>query len=174
MDITRLEFYVADALAVYLPHQQPQKITGSKDASLMLFQYWSNRIQWLEEFYIMALNPAMQVLGIYHVASGGLNQCYVDARVVFQIALGCKAHSIILAHNHPTGNTEPSQSDKTITERLKAVGDLLGVKVLDHIIVTADPSQYYSFADQGIINNQSTISHYVHDSIHSRVETIDF
>lgn len=173
MELTRLEFYVADISAAYLP-KAAYKINGVVDAQALLSACWSSRISWLEEFYVMGLNAANHVLGIYHVASGGLDSCHVDARVLFQIALGCKAKSLILAHNHPSGNLLPSDSDKQLTKRFKAIGDLLGIKILDHLILTPDPEKFYSFCDEGFMNEKPTQYHYVYDSINAAPERVVF
>ena len=148
----QISFTVGEALALYLPASRAERpqIRCSRDAFTLLFSSWSTRINWLEEFAVMCLNPSKQVIGIYHVGSGGVSGCYADLKVIFQIALGCNAHSILIAHNHPSGNTRPSQADKDLTSRIKDAGIMLECPVIDHIILTPDET-YLSFADEGIL-----------------------
>ncbi|QJD79542.1 JAB domain-containing protein [Spirosoma rhododendri] len=75
----------------------------------------------------------------------------MDAKVIFQVALGCHASSIVLAHNHPSGNLEPSKADKDLTVKFKQIGQLLDCPVLDHLILVPDADCYTSFADSGIL-----------------------
>lgn len=104
---------------------------------------------WTEEVIMLCLNRANNVVGFYKVSSGGMSSCILDPRVVFTIALNCSAHSIIISHNHPSGNATPSIQDKNITKKIKEAGDLLDIKLLDHIILTSE--NYYSFLDDGEI-----------------------
>ena len=74
----------------------------------------------------------------------------VDVKVILQYALKANASSIIAAHNHPSGNREPSEADRKITERIKKACELLDVSLLDHLIILQD-ERYYSFSDEGLI-----------------------
>jgi DNA repair protein RadC len=89
------------------------------------------------------------VLGIYPISRGGTTGTVVDVKLVFSVALKCNASSIIISHNHPSGNLNPSESDKVMTEKLRKAGDYLDIKLLDHIIVTKHG--FFSFADEGLI-----------------------
>lgn len=102
-----------------------------------------------EEFWILLLNRANRVIGRERISSGGLAATIVDARVIFQKAISGLACSIILCHNHPSGNRQPSQADIDITRKLKKGGETLDVSVLDHLIITEEG--YYSFADEGML-----------------------
>jgi DNA repair protein RadC len=84
-----------------------------------------------------------------HVSEGSLNQSIVHPREVFNVAVRESAAAIILLHNHPTGDPTPSQEDLDVTHRLHEVGELMGIKVLDHIII--GEKAYYSFADRGLM-----------------------
>lgn len=95
----------------------------------------------------MLLNRANKVLGIYEVSTGGISGTVADIRPIFAAAIKCNASSIILAHNHPSSNTKPSEADIQLTRRIKEAGKLPEVKVIDHIIVTVE--NYFSFADEG-------------------------
>lgn len=105
--------------------------------------------EWREEMIILCLNRSNDVVGYYKVSSGGTAGTTCDPKIVFTVALNCTAHSIILAHNHPSGNTTPSAPDKDITRKIVDGGALLDIKVLDHIILTDE--SYFSFCDEGLI-----------------------
>ena len=83
------------------------------------------------------------------LTSGGINQSVVDIRVLFKHALDHLATGVIIAHNHPSGNLQPSSHDINITKQIEKAGDLLQIKLLDHIIVAQN--SYFSFADQGLL-----------------------
>lgn len=99
-----------------------------------------------EVFVIMCLDTKNRVTGLFKVSQGSLNASIVHPREVFKRALMQNANSIILAHNHPSGDTTPSSNDMLITKRLNEAGILLGVTVLDHIIVGAN-GKYKSFKE---------------------------
>ncbi|QIJ90185.1 UPF0758 family protein [Mesoflavibacter sp. HG96] len=123
------------------------KITNSKDSYELLLSCWSQRtIELQEEFKVLLLNRNHQVLGIYPLSKGGVSGTVVDAKLVFSVALKCNASSIIIAHNHPSGNLKPSEADIRLTQKLKEAGNYLDVKVLDHIILSREG--YYSFVDE--------------------------
>jgi DNA repair protein RadC len=100
-----------------------------------------------EEFYVMLLNQANKVLGCERISSGGITGTVVDARLLFRLALEKYATSVILAHNHPSGQLRPSQADIKLTHQLIRAGETLEIKVVDHLIIGA--GGYYSLADQG-------------------------
>ncbi len=125
------------------------KITSSTDAVSYLRSIWSVHIERIEEFMAVCLNRANRVLGWSKISSGGISGTVADPRVIFQIGLKSNASSIILAHNHPSGNKEPSQSDIALTHKLRDAGNTLDIQVLDHIILTSE--SFYSCADEGII-----------------------
>lgn len=102
-----------------------------------------------EEFWILFLNNSNKILRKQQLSRGGMTGTLVDTRLVMKQALEEGATSIILTHNHPSGTLRASKADKTITQKLKAAGELLDVKVLDHLIVTEHA--YFSFADEGIL-----------------------
>jgi len=103
-----------------------------------------------EEFWLLMLNRANRVLGKYKVSQGGLSGTVIDTRIILKKALDNLASSIIVCHNHPSGNKKPSDADLKITEKLKKAAEMLEIKLLDHVII-ADKS-YFSFADEGLIN----------------------
>lgn len=102
-----------------------------------------------EVFLVIFLKTNNQYLDYKILFQGGMNMTVVDSKIVFQMALEKKATQLILCHNHPSGNLNPSKQDIALTERLVMAGKLLDIKVLDHIIVSEEG--FYSFADEGRI-----------------------
>lgn len=145
-----LNYKVAEIEIIYHNKVHPSdmmKVASSHDAFDILKGIWSNQLEHIEEFYLLMLNKANKVLGYSKVSSGGLSGTVVDPKLIFQTALKANASSIILAHNHPSGNIQPSEADQRITKKCRDGGTMLDIAVLDHLIVTADT--YYSFADEG-------------------------
>ena len=124
-----------------------QKITSSK----IIFDIMQPIIGELmyEEFWIVYLNNSNKIIAKSQLSKGGITGTVVDVRLVFKTALELGAVGIILAHNHPSGTIQPSESDKQITQKLKSGGEQLDIRILDHIIVTE--TQYFSFSDAGIL-----------------------
>ena len=108
-----------------------------------------SKIEFVEQFKAMLLNRANKVLGIFEVSSGSSTGTIADPKLIFAAAIKANACGIILAHNHPSGNLNPSQADIDLTRRMREGGKLLEVQVLDHVIITCEG--YYSFADEGMI-----------------------
>lgn len=102
-----------------------------------------------EQFWVVFLNQNNRVITKMGLTSGGINQSVVDIRVLFKHALDHLATGVIIAHNHPSGNLQPSSHDINITKQIEKAGDLLQIKLLDHIIVAQN--SYLSFADQGLL-----------------------
>lgn len=102
-----------------------------------------------EHFLALHLDNKNRILCLDKVSSGSLNASIVHPREVFKTALLSSAAAVLFIHNHPSGNPEPSKEDLELTTRLKQAGDLLGLRVLDHIIIGED--KYVSLADQGLI-----------------------
>jgi DNA repair protein RadC len=102
-----------------------------------------------EYFLLLYLNAANKILGYDKISEGGITHTIVDPRIVFKKAVDNEAVSIILCHNHPSGNLKPSNADRELTYKLVEAGKLLDIKVADHIIVSE--SGFYSFSDEGVI-----------------------
>lgn len=102
-----------------------------------------------EEFWIILLNRANVVMQKIQISSGGVAGTVADPKIIFKKAIEHSCSSLILVHNHPSGNTKPSAADITLTKKAKEAGLLLDMPVLDHIIFTEN--DYYSFADEGLI-----------------------
>lgn len=103
-----------------------------------------------EQFMVMYLNRANRVLGIYPLSKGGITGTVADIRIILSVALKIAATSIILAHNHPSGSLRPSGVDVELTHKVTEAAKLMDIKVIDHIILSAEGS-YYSFGDEGMI-----------------------
>ena len=126
------------------------KIEDSRKSFELILQKWEqDRIEMQEEVKVLLLNRNNKVLGIYALAKGGITSCVVDVRIILAVALKALATGIILVHNHPSGNLQPSTDDKKITEQLNSSCKLMGITLLDHLIITKD--NYFSFADEGLL-----------------------
>jgi DNA repair protein RadC len=125
-------------------------VTGAYDVQKYLRQVWGKgTIEHRESFKLVCLNQAAEILGVFNVADGGVAGVSVDLKVLFQAALLSNSTSIIVAHNHPSGNLTPSEQDKNITKRIKEAALLLDLRLNDHIILTAN--SYFSFSEEGIL-----------------------
>ena len=102
-----------------------------------------------EYFKVLLLNNNSDVLGHAVISEGGIANAYVDLRIIFQAALLANATHIIIAHNHPSGSLKPSTDDINLTNRIKRAGDVMNIKLLDHIILTE--GGYCSFQDNGML-----------------------
>ncbi len=123
-----------------------QKITSSK----AVFDIMQPIIGELphEEFWVLYLNNSNKVIYKSQISKGGITGTVADTRIIFKMALEQNATSIILSHNHPSGNLTPSDADIQITKKLKLAAIQLEIKILDHIIITE--KGYFSFNDEGI------------------------
>lgn len=150
MSITEM-YKVAEIELIYktrVKASQRPKVSSSKEVYQILLESWDeNKIEFIEQFKILLLNRGGRILGIYEVSSGGVSGTVADPKLIFSAALKANASSLILSHNHPSGNTRPSDADRQLTRRIKMAGELLDISVLDHIIVTTEG--YCSFADEG-------------------------
>ena len=148
-----VSFRVAEIQISYRPAfkaaEQPQ-ITSSDEAYQILLEHWDEgRLEFLDEFKVVLLNRRSRVLGVVNISQGGLSGTIADPKVIFAVALKACASSVILAHNHPSGELSPSEADLVLTKRLVAGGDILGITVHDHLIVSR--CGFYSFGDEGLI-----------------------
>jgi DNA repair protein RadC len=102
-----------------------------------------------EEFWILLLSRSCKIIAKELISKGGLSGTVADPKIIFSIALQHQASSIILAHNHPSGNLKPSQQDIDLTRKIHQAGKILDIGVLDHLIIT--DGGFYSFADEGLL-----------------------
>lgn len=130
---------------------QLPKISCAQDAVNIIFENWDKgSIGLNESFKMILLNNSNKVKGIYTLSSGGITGTLVDVRILFAVLLKTLTTAVILAHNHPSGNTNPSEADKQLTQKIKKAGELMDIKILDHLIITPD-GDFFSFADEGIL-----------------------
>ncbi len=127
--------------------KEKKKISSSKDVSDIFRPKLADLSH--EEFWILMLNRANLVLAEAMISRGGLAGTVADPKVIFERALASRASSIILVHNHPSGNRNPSEADRKLTKQLKNAGEFLDLPVLDHLIIAG--SGYFSFADDGLM-----------------------
>jgi DNA repair protein RadC len=114
---------------------RPQ-VKCSKDAYDIFLESWDrNTIEYVEEFKMLLMNRANTVLGIMNVSKGGVSGTVTDVRVILQAAIKSNASGIIVAHNHPSGNLNPSESDSKITKKIKDAAGIIDVQLLDHLII---------------------------------------
>jgi DNA repair protein RadC len=103
-----------------------------------------------EEFYILLLNRANEIIRSKQISIGGMSGTIADGKVIFKTALDLGAHAIILVHNHPSGQLKPSDNDKSLTKKMVEFGKHIDLPILDHLIFT--DNGYFSFADNGMIS----------------------
>lgn len=144
------EYYINE---ISISYQKTNIIGGLIKSSAcgyrILKEYVSKDIEYQEVFCLIALNNSNEVLGIKKLFVGGITATVVDIRLIFQHLLKAHAVSFILCHNHPSGKLQPSKNDLSLTQEIKQAGNLMKIKLLDHLIITKE--SYYSFADEGII-----------------------
>ena len=126
-----------------------KQILSSADTYKFIKQFYGDDMEVFESVFILLLNASNKTIGYAKISQGGITGTVVDIRLIAKYAVDALAVNVILAHNHPSGNLQPSQADKQITEKVKQGLKFLDIKLLDHIILTAD--SYYSFADENIL-----------------------
>lgn len=121
------------------------------ESSVAAFNMIKGELQDLahEEFWVLLLNRSNRFIKKKRVSEGGVSGTVADPKIIFKLALDELASGIILAHNHPSKNVKPSDSDISLTKKMKEAGKLLEIAVLDHIIVAGH--EYFSFTDEGLI-----------------------
>jgi len=127
--------------------QEKPKIVASQDAYDLLKSVMLDLHH--EEFWVIMLNRANRVIRMKRVSIGGISGTVADVKIIFKEAIDQMASALILAHNHPSGNRNPSEQDVRLTRKMKESGQLLDIPVLDHIIFAED--KYYSFADEAML-----------------------
>ena len=127
--------------------ERPQ-ISSSSDAYELLKAVWEEgKLDLVEQLKVLFLNRPNKVLCVYNVSAGGFTGTVADPRLIYSAALKVNCVSIILSHNHPSGNLKPSQADINLTRKLKDAGNFLDIPVVDHFIFSN--TAYFSFADEG-------------------------
>ena len=127
----------------------PEKLSikNSTDAYIVFSEHLSDLRT--EEFWVIFMNQKNQIIYKSQISKGGITGTIVDVRVLFKIALEHYATSIIVAHNHPTGNLKPSEADLKITKNIKNAGEILNITLADHLII--GEKTFFSFQDQGLL-----------------------
>lgn len=144
--------HVNEVQILYKPNlnlENSLRLISAKNANEFLKTIWEDDIEYRERFYVVYLNRNSNILGYNLISMGGSSATVVDIKMVLQPAILLHASSIILAHNHPSGNLNPSDSDKLLTRKIIEAGRFLDIPVYDHIIITKD--SYFSFMDEGIM-----------------------
>jgi len=131
------------------PSERP-KVMNSKDAYDILLGTWDmDKIELAEQFKVLLLDRGSRCMGVSTLASGGITGCVADLSLAFATAIKARASSIIIAHNHPSGNLQQSVQDEKLTKKFSEAGKILDISVHDHLIVTREG--YTSFADLSLI-----------------------
>jgi predicted RNA methylase len=126
------------------------KITSPEDVAIFIKQTFNKgEIELQEHFTVLYLNQSNSIIGYYRHSKGAINATLADIRIILGTALKCAAVSLIVSHNHPSGNFTPSRADEQLTQKLKDAASAVDIKLLDHIIVTKE--SHYSFANQGLL-----------------------
>lgn len=123
------------------------QVTSSSDVTNFIRERILKGIEVQEHFIALYLNQANKIIGYYHHSTGTINATMVDTEIVAAVALKTLAKSVIISHNHPSGNLQPSEADRVMTKRIKEALKLFDVALLDHVIVTKEG--YFSFAERG-------------------------
>ena len=127
------------------PRNDIKSIKTSRDSFQLLKPYFNGLRQ--EVFYIILLNKALKPMKIERISIGKTDATLVDIKIIAKLALNYLASTIVVSHNHPSGNLTPSAADNQLTERIKGALNLLDIQLLDHIIIAND--NYFSYADEG-------------------------
>ena len=126
-----------------------KQITCSDDAVSFARQFYSDDIELYESFFLLLMNAQNKTIGYAKISQGGVVGTVVDVKIICKYAVDTLANSVMIFHNHPSGNTRPSEQDKGMTEKVKQALTLLDCKLLDHIILTTN--SYFSFTDEGLL-----------------------
>lgn len=124
--------------------REPVQVRVPQDAYIALKRYHRKR---KEHFFTITLDGSHSIISIRIVSIGLVNRALVHPREIFYEAIRDNSTSVIIAHNHPSGHTDPSREDREVTRRLSEAGDILGIRILDHVIFS--PTGYYSFLEHG-------------------------
>ena len=124
------------------------KIDSPENSYEVIKQFWKEDIEIYESFFILLLNRANKTIGWAKISQGGITGTVVDIKIVMKYVIDSLASAVIVAHNHPSGNLIPSQSDLDITDKLKKSLKLMDTNLVDHLILSPN-GDFYSFANNG-------------------------
>ena len=141
---------VSEIQLKYQPQPLTETINEAKDIHQLLINsvFDADTIGYKETFKVLLLNNTNKIIGYSTISDGGLTCTVVDVRMILQTALVSNATSIILTHNHPSGNPRPNGHDDNLTKKIKSACELMDIRLLDHIIVTPYDS-FYSYCNEG-------------------------
>lgn len=128
-----------------VPLEELQEITSPIDSEDYLRSIWED-INLYESFYILVLSQSNKVIGWRRISTGGIAGTVVDVRIILNLCLQCQGTACIIAHNHPSGNLNPSRTDRALTSKIKNALKLIDVQLLDHLILTEN--DFYSFVNE--------------------------
>ena len=133
-----------------IPIKELQKtVRGTKQVEPMLRAVIGDDMDFREKFVVLYLNHGHDPIGFYVVSIGGISGTVVDTRLLWSVAHKVCASKIIICHNHPSGQLRPSKADESITKKIKEQGELLEIKLLDHVILSSEGM--FSFVDNGML-----------------------
>ena len=125
------------------------KVGSSGDAQEFARQFYGDDLEIFESFFLILLNRQHKTIGWVKISQGGVAGTVVDTIIIAKYAVDTLASAVVLVHNHPSGNTNPSNADKELTRNAQNALALFNVRVIDHVILTAE--SYFSFADNGML-----------------------
>lgn len=126
-------------------------VKSALDAYVVLNEFFPDDLIGLKELFVVGyLNRSNRVIGVYEVSSGGITGTVADIRLILGTALKIAATGIIIAHNHPSGNLEPSNTDLMLTKKIREAASYFDIQLLDHLILTWE-DKYISFSDKGYL-----------------------
>ena len=145
---------ISEITVSYFPPVKPSHrsvINSSQDAFTALSAFFNeDTLQLQEQFVILYLNRTNRVIGGYRLSQGGITGTVADIRLILSVALKAVATGVILGHNHPSGNLQPSRQDIELTGKIKQAAELMDIKVLDHLIISSE-GNFLSIADEGLL-----------------------
>lgn len=143
---------VAEISISYKPITACRPIIKTAEMAMSAFKpfFDEDLINLQEQFVVMYLSRSNRVLGVYSHSKGGITGTIADIRLILGTALKTAACSIILCHNHPSSNLQPSQADIDLTRRIKEAAAIMDIKVIEHLLINSE-FEYYSMAEQGLI-----------------------
>jgi len=149
MKNSKNEFNEITAVYKRNPNVPIGKLNGSESASKIARAIWPVDICHREAIVCLMMDNSNRPTGFSTISTGGITSAQCDLRILYQNVLISNAVAIILVHNHPSGTLRPSGADRDLTQKVKRAGELLDIKLLDHIILTE--TTYFSFADEGLL-----------------------
>jgi DNA repair protein RadC len=126
------------------------KITSSQDSRDYIRQFYNDDIGIYESFFLLLLNRANNTTGYVKISQGGTTGTVVDISIICKYVISSLAQHIVVSHNHPSGNITPSAQDIQLTKKIYSALQLFNIPLLDHIILSGENDNYFSFADEGL------------------------